>query len=106
MNNLYYMLNEGCDDTTSGLACVSEDVFPILKDIIENLNKNSTYACMPTIKVYKIPEASIREARPADHLDEILYMSGGKYVIDRAWWCYDRESDSIVYAESVEMVIC
>ena len=106
MNNLYYILNEGCDDTTSGLACVSEDVFPILKDVIENLNKNSTYACMPTIKVYRIPEALIKEARPNDCINEVLYMGDKKYVIDRAWCRYDRESDSIVYAEGVEMVIC
>ena len=54
MLNLYYIENMGCDDTTHGLARMSDEEFAVFKRVIENLNKNSTYGCMPTIAVYKM----------------------------------------------------
>lgn len=54
MSNLYYIRNCGCDDTTCGLAEIPDVFFPYFKEIIENLNKNSTYGCMPTIEVFKV----------------------------------------------------
>ena len=41
MDNLYYIVNMGCDDETHGLAIISDEEFPRFKQIIEDLNKNS-----------------------------------------------------------------
>ena len=60
-DNLYFIANEGCDATTCGIAIISDEDFPKFKAIIENLNKNSTYGCMPTISVYKSSWDNFRE---------------------------------------------
>lgn len=65
MTNLYYIENIGCDDTTHGLASMTDEEFVVFKRVVENLNKNSTYECMPTIAVYKISDSFIRQATNA-----------------------------------------
>lgn len=81
MDNLYYVRNCGCDDETTGLVRISDKDFPKFKTFIENLNKNSTYGCMPTIFVYKIvDEALIREATDEDADYKCLYLDDKVYV--------------------------
>ena len=60
-DNLYFIANSGCDATTYGIARISDKDFLKFKAIIENLNKNSYYGCMPTIAVYKIDIKQLRE---------------------------------------------
>ena len=81
MTNLYYIENVGCDDTTQGLARMTDEEFEVFKRVVENLNKNSTYCCMPTIDVYKINDSFIRQATDDDSSENILYMDDGKYVL-------------------------
>lgn len=59
--NLYFIENNGCDATTYGIARLNDKEFEKFKEIIENLNKNSTYGCMPTIQVYRANEKGLRE---------------------------------------------
>ena len=49
---LYLIANNGCDDTTHGLVRFTDEEFSIFKENVENLNRNSTYGCMPTISVF------------------------------------------------------
>ena len=51
MNKLYFIANSGCDATTHGIARIADEDFDKFKTIIENLNRNSHYGCMPTIAV-------------------------------------------------------
>lgn len=51
---LYYIINTGCDDETIGLAEFNEKELKTFLTTIKNLNRNSTYGCMPTIHVYEI----------------------------------------------------
>lgn len=84
MNQLYYIVNYGCDDATHGLVRVSDENFEWFKSFIENLNKNSTYACQPSIGVYKISEDMIKEIDENDDTVfkfEKLYFDGKVYVI-------------------------
>ena len=81
MLNLYYIESMGCDDTTHGLARMSDEKFAVFKRVIENLNKNSTYGCMPTIAVYKISDSFIRQATDDDSSENILYMDDSKYAL-------------------------
>lgn len=60
-NNLYFIANSGCDATTYGLARISDEDFPKFKSLIENLNKNSYYQCMPVISVLRISMSDLRE---------------------------------------------
>lgn len=83
MANLYYIENVGCDDTTHGLARMTEEEFAVFKRVVENLNKNSTYGCMPTIEVYRINDSFIESATNDDSKDKILYMDDGKYVLKK-----------------------
>ena len=39
MTNLYYIENVGCDDTTHGLARMTDEEFAVFKRVVENLNK-------------------------------------------------------------------
>lgn len=81
MTDLYYIVNSGCDDYTRGLAIIPEGRFEAFKTIITDLNKNSTYGCMPTIRVYKIDESMIREATDEDADYRLLYLGDKKYVM-------------------------
>jgi hypothetical protein len=88
MEKLYYIENIGCDDTTHGLVRISDEDFPKFKSFVENLNKNSTYGCMPTIEVYEISEDQIRLATEEDEEDcdwELLYLDDKKYVTIERW---------------------
>ena len=107
MTNLYYIENVGCDDTTHGLARMTDEEFAVFKSLVENLNKNSSYVCMPTIDVYKINDSFIRQATDDDSSENILYMDDGKYVLKE----YLYECKCIDYSlvttlnEGVERVI-
>lgn len=84
MTSLYYIENEGCDDTTHGLARISDEDFPKFQSIIENLNKNSTYGCMPKIAVYRVEESDMREMDEDEEVgafdDYIFHLDGKRYT--------------------------
>lgn len=82
MEKLYYIENCGCDDTTHGLVRISDEDFPKFRTFIENLNKNSTYGCMPRIHVYLIEEDKIRPWTEEDCDGDKLYLDGAVYAID------------------------
>lgn len=107
MTNLYYIENVGCDDTTHGLARMTDEEFAVFKRVVENLNKNSTYGCMPTIAVYRIDDSFIRQATDNDSSDNILYMDEGKYVLEEYLYNYDFIEDGNVFGlkEGVELVV-
>ncbi len=81
MTNLYYIENVGCD-LTKGLAVIPDEFWNIFQTTIEDLNKNSTYSCMPKIVVYKIDENMIKEATKDDTKYNIMYLNGNKYVLN------------------------
>lgn len=94
MVNLYYIRNVGCDDETTGLARLTDEQLYFLKNIVENLNKNSTYGCMPTMYVYKIDEDMIREATDEDredHTYRIMYLDDREYVLKDGIRTWDDE---------------
>lgn len=81
MDNLYYVVNNGCDDETCGLVRMPDSLFPWFKEFIENLNKNSTYGCQPKITVYRITMNDLREAEELDAMFSRLYLDGKQYVL-------------------------
>ena len=101
---LYYIRNVGCDDETCGLAAISRRSFHYLKNIIQNLNKNSTYGCMPTIEIYRIDDSFIRPATEEDENYKILYTIFGNYVLSKPLYNYDSETTDFKLAEGVEKV--
>lgn len=101
MEELYYIINVGCDDETCGLAIIPKEFFNIFKEIIENLNENSQYGCMPTIKVFKIDKNVLREAEEHDEPYNILHLGEKKYVLKKP--IYDYETNN--YIKGVEHVI-
>ena len=107
MTNLYYIENVGCDDTTQGLARMTDEEFEVFKRVVENLNKNSTYCCMPTIEVYRINDSFIEPVTDDDSDDGILYMDDGKYVLKKYLYECKFVDDSIVtcLSEGVERVV-
>ena len=48
---LYMIINSGCDDATIGMQELTETEYQVLKSVFDNLNKKSTYGCMPTIHI-------------------------------------------------------
>ena len=82
MTNLYYIENVGCDDLTKGLAIIPDEFWDIFQTTIEDLNKNSTYGCMPKIAVYKIDETMIKKLTENDEEYEVMYLNGSKYVLN------------------------
>ena len=96
MDNLYYVDNIGCDDETRGLVIIPDEFFNAFKTFIENLNKNSTYGCMPRIQVYKIDETMIREATDDDALYKIMYLNDKKYVLTEGDWVLRENKEARV----------
>lgn len=83
MDNLYYVENCGCDDTTHGLVRIPDEHFPKFKEFIENLNKNSTYGCMPKIYVYKANLDILRPATDEDDDSDKMYIGDAVYIYDK-----------------------
>ena len=54
--NEYQIRNIGCDDTTVCSFELTEAQYEFLKSVFEKLNKHSSYACMPVIKIYPVQE--------------------------------------------------
>ena len=104
MLNLYYIENVGCDDTTHGLARMSGEEFAVFKRVVENLNKNSTYGCMPTIAVYRIDDSFIRQAIDDDSSEDILYMADGKYALRDGIYTWSPDS-GLSLKEGAEEVV-
>lgn len=105
-DNLYFIANQGCDATTYGLARLSEDEFPRFKVIIENLNKNSYYRCMPTISIYKLsindikevdydPKVDIWEDNYIDQ-DYVFHLDGKTYTFSKQYFSYWTELECVV----------
>lgn len=86
MKDLYCVRNIGCDDETIGLAIIPDEYFPQFKKNIENLNKNSTYGCQPTIFVYKITMDDLREATYEDLDYKRLYLDDKVYVLTKDFY--------------------
>ena len=100
---LYFIENCGCDDTTRGLVRLDENEFAKFKEIVENLNKNSQYGCMPTIEVYETEESEFEEIDvnnlptdcwEDDYVDEkdILYLGDKAYTYaSHNSFCIDKK---------------
>lgn len=78
---LYYVENEGCDDTTHGLVYISDEDLPKFKSFIENLNKNSTYGCMPKIHLYEVDESKLGKPTLDHSKEDYLYIDDEIYVL-------------------------
>lgn len=104
MSELYYIENIGCDDKTCGLALIPDNILPWIKSIINNLNKNSQYTCMPTIEIYKIDESFIRPATENDKPYGILHMTGGDHVLVKSINFYDNNTHEFELTEGVERI--
>ena len=98
LTNLYLIRNCGCDDMTTGLARMTDEELEFFKTVIENLNKNSTYCCMPKIEVYRIDEDSIREFTGEDCQDDALYLDGRAYVLKdgHSIWSDDFKARKVI----------
>ena len=95
-NNLYFVANMGCDDTTNGLIRLSDSDFPKFKAFIENLNKNSLYGCMPTISVYKIEIDQLREVNKDKDTDRGMW-----FYLDDKIYTYATECFGDLYKNCV-----
>ena len=50
----YKILNIGCDDETEGIFEFTKEQFEFLNNIFTELNKNSTYGCMPKSYIVEV----------------------------------------------------
>ena len=105
-NNLYFIENQGCDATTYGLVAISDSEFNKFKLFIENLNKNSYYACMPVISVYKISMSDLREINYNPNADpwdddyvsqkEVFYFNNKTYTFAEEYFSYYSELECVI----------
>lgn len=58
----YKIENIGCDDYTEGVFDLTEEQHNFLNNLFEELNKNSTYVCMPKIHIKKFIELQRSDA--------------------------------------------
>jgi len=52
----YKIENIGCDDCTEGVFDLTEEQYDFLDNLFTELNKNSSYGCMPKIYIEKFIE--------------------------------------------------
>lgn len=105
-NNLYFIENQGCDATTYGLTSLSDKEFAKFKTIVENLNQNSYYGCMPVISVYKVnpkdiveftynPSAACWEHDYVD-LENIFYFNSKTYTFADKYFSYYSNWECVI----------
>lgn len=63
---LYFIENQGCDDETYGLARLDDKEYDFFNNIIQNLNRHSSYGCMPTIRLTLIDENKVEKVTPEE----------------------------------------
>lgn len=106
-NNLYFIANEGCDATTYGIAILSDEEFLKFKAIIENLNKNSYYGCMPTVSVYKSNWDKFREIKPDPNKgvwgDDYI-EKGDMFYLDDKTYTFAEKYDCFRWSESERVI--
>lgn len=105
-DNLYFIENQGCDATTYGLARINDDEFPRFKAVIENLNKNSYYGCMPVISVYKASMDNFKEINynPSaevwddDYIDkdQVFYLDDKVYTFATKYFYYWDDLECVI----------
>ena len=105
-NNLYFIVNQGCDATTYGLVAINDDEFLKFKLFIENLNKNSYYGCMPVISVYKISMNNLKEINynpnaefwDDDYVDKenVFYLDNKTYAFAEKYFSYYNELECVI----------
>ena len=57
----YRICNVGCDDETNGDFMLTKTEYLYLKKIFDELNKNSSYGCMPKIYIEELREGSEKQ---------------------------------------------
>lgn len=105
-DNLYFIVNSGCDAETYGLMHITDDEFPKFKNMVENLNKNSYYGCMPVISVYKISMDALKEtnynpdAEPWDDdfitRENVLYLDDKIYTFVDQYFNYYSQCECVI----------
>ncbi len=107
-NNLYFIVNSGCDASTYGLARISDEDFPRFKAFIEDLNKNSYYGCMPRISVYIIDPIDLKEIvydpslpRYAQEVrrEDVFYLGDKTYTFAKEYFPYYSELELVAGGE-------
>ena len=103
---LYFIANQGCDDTTCGLVMLNDEEFAKFESFITDLNKNSYYGCMPKISVYKISMSHIKEIDYNPDLDswddgwvprdEVFYLDGKTYTFAKKHFPYYHELELVI----------
>lgn len=104
--NLYFIANKGCDATTYGLVRIKDEEFPRFKEMIENLNKNSYYGCMPVISAYKIKMDDLKEyienpkLEPWDDdyvgKENIFYLDDKTYTFREKYFSYYYSLECVI----------
>jgi hypothetical protein len=86
MDKLYMVNNCGCDDTTKCIIKISEEQFKFLNNVLGEINKYSSYGCMPKIyiKEYTTESNNWDNGEIKDLLDcgddkECFQLIDGKY---------------------------
>lgn len=105
-NDLYFVENAGCDDTTYGLVSISKEDFPKFKTFIEDLNNNSYYGCMPVISVYKISMTDLKEVKynpeaeiwDDDYVDKgyVFHLNNKTYTFAEKYFSYYTELECVI----------
>lgn len=98
IKKLYYIENVGCDDTTCGLALMNGDEFQTFKRIVEDLNKNSRYGCMPVIYVYKVSMDDFKEIRCDEDtdMDYVYPLNGKTYTFAESYWSAHEKMECVI----------
>ena len=81
MAELYLVYNCGCDDTTLGLVELTDEEFSKFKQFVENINRNSTYCCMPRIHASKVSWDMFREKTEDDTAEWKWLYYGDKIFV-------------------------
>lgn len=92
---LYFIHNIGCDDSTIGIAYLTDEEFELFKAVIGNLNRNSSCICMPRIEVYEITEEDIEEVDQASGLvsaRDILWLGKKAYTLKDSYNYWSQKS--------------
>lgn len=83
---MYLIENCGCDDTTLGLVELNDEQIDLFVRTIINLNMNSTYGCMPTVNIYRVPDGKFRKMTKEEIENDDMWSEGFIEKRDRIYY--------------------
>jgi len=104
---LYFIENMGCDATTFGIIELTDNELKKIVEMCSNLNKNSTYGCMPVISIYRTKWEYFKEVTNlnGECWDDDFVDKEERYYINNKCYTFIKRELFYLYRKEFELIL-